>query len=119
MTFQEFSKDLNQFSYFYETKNDEIFKITDESQQRIILSRLYYAVLHHFFELHPNIATSNQAGKHETMMRIIQKEHPALSPVFNELKQLREWADYKPHEAAPFVINMKALLHKVKSRIIH
>jgi len=119
MTFHEFGKDLNQFSYLYETKNDEIFKITDESQQRIIISRLYYAALHHFFELHPNIATSSQAGKHETMMRIVQKEHESLSSLFNELKQLREWADYRPHEAAPFPINMKALLHKVKSRIFH
>lgn len=119
MTFEEFSKDLNLFSFLYETKNDEIFKITDETQQRIILSRLYYAVLHHFFELHPNIATSSQAGKHETMSRIVQKEHPNMSSIFNELKQLREWADYKPHEAAPFPINMKSLLHKVKARIIH
>lgn len=119
MTFEEYSKDLNYFSFLYENKNDEVFKIADESQQRIILSRLYYAVLHHFFQKYPQIATSSQSGKHETMARIVQKEHPSLSSVFNELKQLREWADYRPHEAAPFMINTKALLHKVKSRIIH
>lgn len=119
MSFDDYSKDLNSFSYWYENKDGNVFTITNEAQQRIVLSRLYYAVLHHFFERYPNIATSKQPGKHETMARIISDNHQTNYPLFNKLKRLREWADYRPHENAPFPINLKALLYQVRSQIIH
>lgn len=115
---QTYAEELNRFSFEFYKEEKGLFNIDDEVKQRIVLSRLYYALLHHFFQRHQDLATSSAAGKHETMLRIVQREHSAHFSLFNELKKLREWADYKPTENAPFSLNIGRLLHNT-NRVIH
>jgi len=111
MDFQEYAKGLNHFSFLLFKEKEEVFEIDSDVRYRIVLSRLYYALLHHFFHLHRELAESSASGKHETMLRIVEKEHRQYFALFTELKKLREWADYRPAEEAPFPINTGRLLN--------
>jgi len=115
---QKYAKELNKFSFLFNKEDKEIFEIDDEVKLRIVLSRLYYAVLHHFFQQHQELSNSSASGKHETMLRIVEREHSGHSILFKELKKLREWADYRPLENVPFPINIGRLLHNA-NRIIN
>jgi len=117
MEFQEYAEQLNHFSFLFSKEDSDIFSIDEDVRQRIVLSRLYYALLHHFFELHKELALSSGAGKHETMLRVVQKEHQQSSDLFFTLKRLREWADYHPQQMAPFPLNVGRLLHNT-NRVI-
>ena len=118
MEFETYSKELNTFSFLLFNEKSELFEMNEDVKERIILSRLYYALLHHFFEQHQNIALSTASGKHETVLRIVKKEHNLHFSLFLSLKKLREWADYHPHEVAPFPLNLSRLLHQV-NRVIN
>ena len=118
MDFQEYAEELNHFSFRFHNEDKKLFEIDIEVKERIILSRLYYALLHHFFQQHKALANSTASGKHETMLRMVQKEHSHHFPLFMELKKLREWADYRPMENMPFPVNVGRLLHNA-NRVIH
>ena len=118
MDHQQYAEALNHFSFQFFKADKDLFNTEEEVKQRIILSRLYYALMHHFFQKHPKLANSTAAGKHETLLRIIQNEHREYFSLFIELKKLREWADYKPAEKLPFPINLGRLLHNA-NRIIN
>jgi len=118
MDFQTYAERLNSFSFHFHNGDKKLFEIDDEVKERIILSRLYYALLHHFFQQHKTLANSTASGKHETMLRIVENEHSPHFSLFEELKKLREWADYRPMEKAPFSINTGRLLHNA-NRVIN
>ena len=67
------SQQLNTFSFEYHKSNND-FSITDETKKRIILSRLYYALLNRLFNELPEVATSKGSNKHESVLNILKKQ---------------------------------------------
>jgi len=112
----EYAKELNSFSY--NCYNEELEFITNETKDRILLGRLYYALVHFYFSKYPVLAASYAPSKHETLLQIIMKERSeSEARVFKTLKKLREWADYHPLNQEPFSLNMKRLFHQVNKII--
>lgn len=100
----DFSKDLNTFSFSYNKKDNAIFKLNDESQKRIFLSRLYYALYHRVLTELPKVKELSGPGGHKTVIDTLEKQtrqgnhYRRLYDHYRDLKKLREWADYKIDE---------------------
>jgi len=111
----EYSKELNSFAYYCHQNTLDF--VTEETKTRVLLGRLYYALVHFYFSKYPELASSSGTNKHETLSRILDKENPKESRLFHQLKKLRVWSDYQPHNKAPFDINIKRLFHEVNKLI--
>ena len=112
MTNLDYSKELNSFSFNYNLSS--ITYINDETKQRIIISKLYYALVHYYFMEYPEVATSTGTQQHERLLLTIEKNRNDNEyQLFKTLKILRVWADYKPLDSAPFPINLQRRLHQV------
>lgn len=115
MNHQEYACELNRFSYNY-NKSDHVEYICNETKLRIIAGRLYYALLHHYYELFPNMALLTGPGKHESLLHVIEEERGIHEySLFLTLKNIREWGDYRPLESIPASINIVSLLHRANS----
>jgi len=116
MEYLKYAQELNSFSY--NCYNQEIDFITNDTKNRILLGRLYYSLVHYYYAQYPQIAVSKASGKHETLLRMIEKErHQSEAILFKTLKTLREWGDYHPLNKEPFPLNMKRLFHQVHKLI--
>lgn len=97
----DFSKDLNSFAFSYNKKDVAIFSLNDESQKRIFLSRLYYSLYHRVLTELPKIKELTGSGGHKTVVDTLAKQakhgmhYQRLYTHYKDLKELREWADYK------------------------
>ncbi len=118
-----FSKDLNAFSFSYNKKDTAIFGLNDESQKRIFLSRLYYALYHRVLTELPKIEELTGPGGHKTVVLALSKQsgrgshYRRLYLHYTDLKKLREWADYKIEEELNPSINFTVLFEKTLSFI--
>ena len=110
----EYSKELNTFAYEF-NKLDFTQYISSETKTRIVISKLYYSLLHYYFTRYPEIALSNTGQKHTKILNEISDE--AEKRLFKKLKSYREWADYRPLESSPFSINLLPLFHQVHRKI--
>jgi len=111
MDSQVYAQELNSFAFNF--NRTDIDYISIETKERVVISKLYYALLHYYFMKYPNIVTSTGGQKHETILRILQKENDMEYRLFSKLKRLREWADYYPLNNTPFPLNIANLLHQV------
>lgn len=92
--------------------------INDETKTRVLIGRLYYALMHYYFDMYPTLAASTGANKHETLKQMILKEKSQQeASLFTTLKSLREWSDYHPLNKEPFSINTARLMHQVNKII--
>ena len=118
-----FCKDLNEFSFSYNNKDSKIFQINDESQKRILVSRLYYSLYHRLLTELTKIKELTGPGGHETVFITLKKQagindhYKRLFEHFKVLKELREWADYKIEESINPNTTFVVLLHKTNSFI--
>ena len=108
-----YSKELNTFSF--EFNKIEFEYISNETKNRIIISKLYYSLLHYYFTKYPHISIAGSGQKHTRILNEISNNEEQR--LFRKLKSFREWADYKPLENSPFQINLAYLFHQVYRRI--
>lgn len=54
----EYSKELNSFAYKFITLSCDNFLISQESQKRVTISKMYYALYHRILEELPILQTS-------------------------------------------------------------
>ena len=119
----DFSKDLNTFSYSYNKKDIAIFELNDESQKRILLSRLYYALYHRVLTELTNIKVLTGPGGHKAVIDTLEKQaregehYRRLYFHYKDLKELREWADYKIDEDLNSSTSFSVLFQKTFSFI--
>jgi len=116
MDSQVYAQELNSFAFNF--NKTAIDYISIETKERVVISKLYYALLHHYFMKYPYISTSTGGQKHETILRILEKENNREYRLFSTLKRLREWADYYPLNNPPFSLNLANLFHQV-NRLVH
>ena len=72
MEYKEYAQQLNTFSYQY--SKQALSQVVSEVNQRIILSKLYYSLVHYYFSKYPNIPASTGGQKHETLLLKLEKE---------------------------------------------
>ncbi|MFW2600513.1 hypothetical protein [Aliarcobacter butzleri] len=119
----DFSKELNKFSFSYNKKDSAIFDLSDESQKRIYLSRLYYALYHRVLTELPKIKELSGPGGHITVVETLAKQvnkgvhYERLYFHYKDLKKLREWADYKIEESLDLNMDFSVLFQKTNSFI--
>lgn len=119
----EYSKDLNAFSFSYNNKDVAIFELNNESQKRIFLSRLYYALYHRILTELPKVKELTGPGGHKTVIDVLLKQtrlgshYRRLYDHYKDLKELREWADYKIDEDLSSSITFPVLFQKTFSFI--
>jgi len=119
----DFSKDLNSFSFSYDKKDSAIFELNDESQKRIIISRLYYALYHRVLAELPKIKELTGPSGHVTVVNTLEKQtrkgmhYQRLYNHYRDLKRLREWADYRIDEDLGADTTFAVLLQKTYSFI--
>ena len=119
----DYSKDLNTFSFSYNKKDVAIFKLNDESQKRIFLSRLYYALYHRVLTELPKIRELTGPSGHKTVIDTLAKQtrlgnhYRRLYEHYKDLKELREWADYKIDEDLTSSTSFPVLFQKTFSFI--
>jgi hypothetical protein len=119
----EYSKDLNTFSFSYNKKDVAIFGLNEESQKRIFLSRLYYALYHRVLTELPKIKELTGPGGHKTVIDTLEKQtrvgshYKRLYDHYKDLKKLREWADYKIDEDLSSSTSFPVLFQKTFSFI--
>lgn len=112
----EFSKELNSFSFNCMKK--ELPFINTETKTRVLIGRLYYALVHYYFNAYPTLAASTGSNKHETLKQMILKERTTQeATLFTTLRSLRVWGDYYPLNKEPFPINTARLMHQVNKII--
>jgi hypothetical protein len=117
MTYTDYAQELNSFSYSITSENCEEL-LNSKIKERISISRLYYALYHHYMEKYPALASSSSPGKHETLKQMLNKEsNTNASRLFGKLKALREWADYRPMSTPPFPLHLTNLHHQVNRTI--
>lgn len=66
-THTEYAKQLNSFTYKFNTIQAIDFSISEETKKRITISKLYYALYHRILEELPNLQTSKGSNKHESI----------------------------------------------------
>ena len=119
----DYSKDLNTFSYSYNKKDIAIFELNDESQKRILLSRLYYALYHRVLTELTKIKELTGPGGHKAVIDALEKQaregehYRRLYLHYKDLKELREWADYKIDEDLNSATSFSVLFQKTFSFI--
>ena len=119
----DYSKDLNTFSFSYNKKDVAIFKLNDESQKRIFLSRLYYALYHRVLTGLPKISGLTGPSGHKTdidtlaIQTRLGNHYRRLYEHYKDLKELREWADYKIDEDLTSSTSFPVLFQKTFSFI--
>ncbi len=119
MSHIDLSKELNTFSFEYNKADHSDFSITEETQKRVIISRLYYALFNRILEELPDISSSSAPNKHATVMIILTKQssdgifYSNLLNLFKDLKKFRIWADYIVYNGVPTSMNLNMLLQKV------
>ncbi len=119
----DYSKDLNSFSYSYNKKDIAIFELNDESQKRILLSRLYYALYHRVLAELTKIKELTGPGGHKAVIDALEKQaregehYRRLYLHYKDLKELREWADYKIDENLSSDTSFSVLFQKTFSFI--
>jgi len=119
----DFSKDLNTFSFSYNKKDVAIFELNDESQKRIVLSRLYYALYHRVLTELPKVEELTGPGGHKTVIETLSKQtrkgthYRRLYEHYLDLKKLREWADYRINEDLSLNTKFPVLFQKTFSFI--
>lgn len=112
MTHLDISRGFNSFSYNF--SKEDVDYIDSTTKERVIVSKLYYSLLHYYFEEYPSIALSSGTNKHDTIIRIIKKERTKGEyTLFSTLKSLRVWADYKTLNSIPLSYNLNFLFHQV------
>lgn len=97
-----------------EIKIDSIDKLSFEKS---LINRLYYALYNRIVAELPKIQQSTTGNKHQQINNILLSKSSNRSieqvyQVFNDMKTLREWADYKPNESTP-PYNLNILQTKV------
>lgn len=116
MQYHAYARELRTFAAHYYAQKQEY--IGADTQTRISVSRLYYALLHYYFSLFPDIAASTEASKHAQIVARISKVRTSGElRLFKTLKKLREWADYAPMNVAPFDFDMEYLSRRVGQAI--
>jgi uncharacterized protein (UPF0332 family) len=119
----DYSKDLNTFSYSYNKKDIAIFELNDESQKRILLSRLYYALYHRVLTELTKIKELTGPSGHKAVIDALEKQaregehYRRLYLHYKDLKELREWADYKIDENLSSGTSFSVLFQKTFSFI--
>lgn len=118
----EYGKELNSFSYNMKDISPSSFKIQDETHKRVLVSKLYYALFHRIMEELPFLQGLSGPGQHKTIKETLQKQanksttNRNLLYLFNDLKSLREWADYEVFTSPP-PTNMNSLYQKTFTTI--
>ncbi len=119
----EYSKELNFFAYKFITLSCDDFLISQESQKRVTISKMYYALYHRILEELPILQTSKGSNKHEAIEKILEKQcnkgsfYTKLFELFRDLKSLRVWADYEALNSIPNELNLNLLQRKLYSNI--
>jgi len=114
MTHLEIAQGFNSFAYNY--NSSDVAYINEETKNRVIISKLYYSLLHYYFEQFPAVALSTSGNKHDTILRKVQHERGQREYVlFVTLKKLRVWADYKTLNTMPTEYRPAHLFHQVNS----
>ena len=123
MTHLDLAKELNTFSFECDKMPASSFGINEETQKRVVLSRLYYALFNRILADLPKLAMSRGSNKHESVGNILAKQagnsdfYRNLYDLFKDLKTFREWADYKFTANIPLRGNFAMLFRKVYSYI--
>ena len=119
MEYLDLSKEFNTFSFECNRMPSSAFGISEETQKRVILSRLYYALFNRLLAELPKIAMSRGSNKHESVKNILAQQagsgdfYRNLYNLFIDLKKFREWADYKLTNTIPLNGVFTMLLQKV------
>ena len=122
-THTEYAKQLNSFTYKFNTIQAIDFSISEETNKRITISKLYYALYHRILEELPNLQTSKGSNKHESIEKILDKQccngnfYVTLAELFKDLKELRVWADYQALSSMPKEVNLSLLQRKTFDKI--
>lgn len=116
MTHEEIAKGFNDFSFNFH--KSVVSYINEETKNRVVISKLYYALLHYYFSLYPDVALSTGSNKHESILKRIKKERSQREfALFVTLQELRIWADYQTLNTMPREYKPAYLFHQVFSII--
>lgn len=118
-SYKKYSEMLTHCVY---TMIQPIIKVEDIdklSLEKSLINRLYYALYNRIMSELPNLQSSTTPNKHMQINDILLKQSSNRSiqqvqEVFQDMKVLREWADYKPNETGP-PYNLNTLQYKVYS----
>jgi len=117
--YREYSETLTHCVY---TMMQPVIKVEDVdklSLEKSLINRLYYALYNRIVAELPDLQSNTTSNKHMQINQILLKQSSNRSieqvrQVFNDMKILREWADYKPNESTP-PYNLNVLQMKVYS----
>ena len=116
MTHIDIAKGFNSFAYNF--NSSDVTYINEETKNRVIISKLYYSLLHYYFEQFPEVALSTGTNKHDTILRKVENERNSREYILlTTLKKLRVWADYKTLNTMPVEYKPAYLFHQVYSVI--
>jgi len=99
-----FIKEIDHISFI--DKNDEIF-------YRVCLQKLYYALYHKMLQHDVALSESNAPNQHETIYKKLLKNDPKLAQLYEKMKSLRVWADYKLDEIPKSALDLNYLQYQV------
>ncbi len=121
MTHQQLSTELYTLAYNLSNISPSVSLVGQETLNRSIINRLYYALYNKIIDELPQLKTSQTGNKHEQIVNILKRNsHNSTCKnaynVFTELKTLRIWADYKPTIDSP-PSNLANLLYKTNTII--
>lgn len=117
--YKEYSEKLTHCAYTMMQPVVNVEDIDKLSLEKSLINRLYYALYNRIIAELPDLQSSTTPNKHMQVNQILLKESSKRSieqvqQVFNDMKVLREWADYKPEESTP-PYNLNVLQNKVYS----
>jgi|GEM_PF-6286066 len=117
--YYEYSQTLTHCVYSMMQPTVAIDNIDKLSLEKSLINRLYYALYNRIIAELPKLQISTTGNKHKQINDILLSKSSNRSieqvhQVFNDMKTLREWADYKPNESAP-PYNLNILQTKVYS----
>lgn len=117
--YKEYSEALTHCVYAMMQPVIKIEDIDKLSLEKSLINRLYYALYNRIIAELPDLQSNTTSNKHMQINQILLKQSSNRSieqvhQVFNDMKVLREWADYKPNESRP-PYNLNTLQMKVYS----
>jgi len=117
--YKEYSEKLTHCVYAMMQPVVKIEDIDILSLEKSLINRLYYALYNRIIAELPDLQSNTTPNKHMQISQILLKQSSKKSieqvhQVFNDIKILREWADYKPNEPTP-PYNLNILQTKVYS----
>jgi len=118
-SYKEYSEKLTHCVYTMMQPTINVEDVDTLSLEKSLINRLYYALYNRIIAELPDLQSSTTANKHMQINQILLKQSSKRSieqvqQVFNDMKTLREWADYKPNDSIP-PYNLSILQNKVYS----